>query len=294
MHIWDQDQLKKTFTTEWGTFAFNRMPFGLYNAPGTFQRLMMDIFQDFLRHFLEVFIDDFAVFSPQIDHLGYLRKTFQRCRETFLKLHSSKCFFGMTLGVLLGHVVSKKGLELDLDKVKTILTLVAPKSVRDIQGFLRCVGYYKRFIDGYARKAIPLTELLRKEVEFNWNPGRQKAFEDLKLALAKAPILSPLDWEKEFHVTLDASGWCLGAILWQYDSERRECPIYYASRQMSQAETKYSTTKREELAVIYACKKFWHYLLGYSIVFHMDHDSLKYLVNKPDLSGRIARWILLL
>ena len=294
VHIRGQDQLKTTFTTEWGTFAFNRMPFGLCNAPGTFQRLMMDIFQDFLRHFLEVFINDFAVFSSRNDHLGYLRKTFQRCRETSLKLHPGKCFFGMTSGVLLGHVVSSKGLEVDLGKVKIILTLVTPKSVRDIRGFLGCVGYYRRFIDGYARKAIPLTELLRKEVEFNWNPERQKAFEDLKLALSKAPILSPPDWEREFHVTLDASGWCLGAILWQYDAKRRECPIYYASRQMSQAETRYSTTEREALAVIYACKKFRHYLLGYRIVFHTAHDSLKYLVNKPDLSGRIARWILLL
>ena len=97
---------------------------------------MMDIFQDFLRHFLrhflEVFIDDFAVFNSRGDHLGYLRKTFQRCRETFLKLHPGKCFFGMTSGVLLGHVVSNKGLEVDLDKVKIILTLVTLKSVRDI------------------------------------------------------------------------------------------------------------------------------------------------------------------
>ena len=182
------------------------MPFGLCNAPRTFQRLMMDIFQDFLRHFLEVFIDDFAVFNSRDDHLGYLRKTFQRCRETFLKLHLGKCFFGMTSRVLLGHVVSNKGLEVDIDKVKAILTLVTPKSIWDIRGFLGCVGYYRRFIDGYARKAIPLTELLRKEVEFNWNPKRQTAFEDLRLALSNAPMLSPLDWEKEFHVTLDASG----------------------------------------------------------------------------------------
>ena len=295
VHIQNQDQLKTTFTTEWGTFAFNRMPSGLCNAPGTFQRLMMDIFQDFLRHFLEVFIDNFAVFSLQKDHLEYLRKTFQRCRETCLKLHLGKCFFGMTSGVLLGHVVlSKRGLEVDREKVKTILALIASNCVRDIRGFLGCVGYYRTFIDGYMWKAIPLIELLKKDVEFNWNPKRQKAFEDLKLAFVKAPIFSPPDWEKEFHVTLDASGWCLGAILWQFDSKRRECPIYYACRQMSQVETKYSTMEREALAVIYACKKFRHYLLGYRIVFHMDHDSLKYLVNKSDLFGRIARWILLL
>ena len=137
-------------------------------------------------------------------------------------------------------------------------------------------------------------KLLKNDMEFSWNPERQKAFEELKLALVKAPILSPPEWKKEFHVTLDASGWCLGAILWQYDSKNRECPIYYASRQISQAETKYSTTEREALAVIYACKKFHHYLLGYRIVFHTDHDLLKYLVSKSDLSGCIARWILLL
>ena len=254
----------------------------------------MDIFQDFLKHFLEVFIDDFAVFSIRSEHLGFLKKTFERCRETNLKLHPGKCFLGMTSGVLLGHIVSKKGLEVDMEKVRAILTLAPPTCVREIRGFLGCVGYYRRFIDGYARKAIPLTELLKKDVEFSWSPERQGAFEELKLTLAKAPVLSPPDWKKEFHVTLDASGWCLGAILWQYEKDKRESPVYYASRQMSPAERKYTTTEREALAVVYACKKFRHYLLGYRIIFHTDHDSLKYLVNKPDLSGRIARWILFL
>jgi len=288
------DQLKTTFTTEWGTFAFTRMPFGLCNAPGTFQRLMMDIFKDFLRHFIEVFIDDFAVFSNREDHLGYLRKTFQKCRETNLKLHPGKCFFGMASGLLLGHVVSQTGLQVDLEKVKAILTLLPPTNVREIRGFLGCVGYYRRFIDGYAKRAIPLTELLKQDTEFLWTGDRQEAFEDLKTQLAKAPILSVPDWNKEFHVTIDASGWCLGSILWQFDEQKRENPIYYASRQMSAAERNYTTTEREALAVVYSCKKFRHYLLGYKVIFHTDHDSLKYLVNKPDLSGRIARWILLL
>ena len=113
-----------------------------------------------------------------------------------------------------------------------------------------------RFIDGYAQKAIPLTELLKKDVEFSWSPERQGAFEELKLTLAKALVLSPPDWKKEFHVTLDASDWCFGAILWQYDKGKRESLVYYASRQMSLAEWKYTTTEREALAVVYACKKF--------------------------------------
>lgn len=292
--IRESDQLKTTFTTEWGTFAFTRMPFGLCNAPGTFQRLMMDIFKDFLRHFIEVFIDDFAVFSDRKSHLECLQKTFDRCRETNLKLHPGKCFFGMSSGVLLGHVVSQSGLQVDVEKVRVILSLLPPTSVKEIRGFLGCVGYYRRFIDGYAKKAIPLTELLKKDTDFEWTGKRQQAFEDLKIQLAKAPILSVPDWMKEFHVTVDASGWCLGSILWQQNTDKRENPIYYASRQMSLAERNYTTTEREALAVVYSCKKFRHYLLGYKVIFHTDHDSLKYLVNKPDLSGRIARWILLL
>ena len=135
-----EDQLKTTFTTEWGTFAFNQMPFGLCNAPGTFQRLMMDIFQDFLRHFLEVFIDDFAVFSAKQDHLQFLKKTFERCRETNLKLHPGKCFLGMESGLLLGHVVSKNRLEVDLDKVKAILALTAPQMFEKYEDFLGVWG----------------------------------------------------------------------------------------------------------------------------------------------------------
>ena len=184
-----------TFTTEWGTFAFNRMPFCLCNAPGTFQRLMMDIFKDFLRHFLEVFIDEFAVFSGRTDHKGFLRKTFQRCRETGLKLHPGKCFLGMEFGILLGHVVGQQELEVDSDKVQAILTLVAPKTVREVRGFLGCVGYYRRFIGNYAKIAIPMMELLKAETEFTWTNRRQGAFEELKRNLTTAPILSPPDWE---------------------------------------------------------------------------------------------------
>ena len=162
---------------------------------------------------------------------------------------------------------------MDSNKVRAILALVAPKTVREVRGFFRCVGYYRRFIGNYAKVATPLTELLKRETEFIWTDRRQGAFE-LKRALTTAPILSPPHWEQEFHVTLDAFEWCLGAILWQYQEEQKEGPIYYASRQMNSAERNYTTTEREALAVVYTCRKFHHYLLGYRVVFHMDHNSL--------------------
>lgn len=236
----------------------------------------------------KVFIDDFAVFGDRIDHLSHLQKTFQRCRETNLKLHPGKCFFEMETGLLLGHVVSRRGLQVDIDKVIVILALLFPRNVREVRGFLGCVGYYRRFIEAHAQRAMPLTKLLRKDMVFVWKPERQAAFEDLKQQLVNAPVLSPPDWTKYFHVTIDTSGWCVGAILWQHDVQQKESPVYYASRQMSSAERNYTTTEREALAVIYSCKKFKHYILGYKVIFHTDHDSLKCLVNKPDLSGRIA------
>jgi hypothetical protein len=195
---------------------------------------------------------------------------------------------------ILLRIIGPHGLQVDMDNIKTMLALRAPSNVKEIHSFLGCVGYYRRFIEGYAKRAIPLTELLKKDTEFEWTGNWQKAFEDLKIQLATAPILSSPDWMKDFHVTIDASGWCLGSILWQYDTERRKSPVYYASRQMSPTERNYTTTEREALAVVYSCKKFRHYLLSSKVIFHTDHNSLKYLVNKPDLSGRIARWILLL
>jgi transposase InsO family protein len=291
--IREQDRDKTTFTTDWGTFAYNVMPFGLCNAPATFQRIMMIIFQEFLRKFLEVFMDDFCVYSPEAEHFSHLIQTFEKCRQTGLRLHPWKSYFGMTKGILLGHVISKKGIELDVDKVKVIAALKAPTDVREIRAFLGHAGYYRRAIHKYAEIAMPLTALLKKDIEFEWNDTRQQAFEDLKQRLISAPVLIKPDWEKDFHVFIDASAYCIGANLSQKNADGRDYPIYYSSRQMNAAEKNYSVTNREALAIVFAFKKYRHYLLGYKTIFHTDHSSLKYLVNQPDLSGRVARWVLL-
>ena len=126
--------------------------------------------------------------------------------------------------------MSRKGLEVDIDKVRAILALLAPPCMREIQGFLGYIGYYRRFIEGYAKQTTPLTKLLKKDEEFTWTERRQKAFEELNKTLVKAPILFPPDWNHEFHVTINASRWCLGTILWQYKGDKRESPVYYTSR----------------------------------------------------------------
>jgi hypothetical protein len=214
IYIKKEDQVYTTFTTNWGTYAFERMPFGLCNAPGTFQQIMMDIFHDFLRHFLEVFIDNFAVFSQRKDHIEHLRLTFDKCREANLKLHPAKCFVGMDSGILLGHRVLVQGILVDLEKVTTILALKAPMTVKEVREFLGMVGYYRRFVKGYAKISLPLMKLLKKDVPFDWSSRQGEAFEELKILMMKAPVMAAPQFDQEFHVSGDASGFCSGIILW--------------------------------------------------------------------------------
>ncbi|OAE33727.1 hypothetical protein AXG93_3363s1010 [Marchantia polymorpha subsp. ruderalis] len=183
---------------------------------------------------------------------------------------------------------------MDKDKGKVIKALDPPTNIRELRAFLGHVGYYRRFIHMYAITAASLTKLLRKNEPYEWGEEQQTAFEELKEKLTSAPVLRSPDWNKPFHVFVDTSAFAIGAVLSQQDENKRDYPIYYASRQLSAAKKNYTTTEREALGMVFAVKKFRHYLLGYEFVFHVDHYALQHLVKKADLSGRIARWVLLL
>ena len=297
VRIAPEDQLKTTFTTDWGTYAYTVMPFGLCNAPATFQRIMTQAFQKYLRKFMEIFLDDFCVFSKRKDHLKFLEKCMHQCKEFGISLNSEKCQFGMPFGKLLGHVVSKTGISTDPDKIRVMVQLPIPDTVSKVRAFLGHASYYRRFIHLFAVTCQPLTSLLKKTepgMSPIWTDECTKAFEELKLKLTNTPILVAPRWKTMFHVYVDASNVALGSVLSQKDAKGIDHPIYYASRQLIPAERNYTVTEREALGMIYSVQKFRHYLLGYPFVFHVDHDALKYMINKPQLSGRIARWVLLL
>ena len=293
-----EDQLKTTFTTDWGTYAYTVMPFGLCNAPATFQRVMTQAFQKYLRISMEIFLDDFCTFSSRKDHLNWLGKCLDQCDQFGISLNSEKSSFGVPSGRLLGHIVSKVGIATDPDKVKRIANLPRPDTVSGVRGFVGHVSYYRRFIKSFAVICQPLTNLLKKPFDEGTSPvwvhECTVAFEELKKRLVTAPILISPCWTKPFHVYVDASNVAIGSVLSQKDDKKCDHPIYYASRQLVAAERNYSTTEREALGMVYSVQKFRHYLLGYPFVFHVDHDALKYMINKPQLSGRIARWVLLL
>src|SRR5581483_11266168 len=187
-----EDQEKTTFTCPFGTFAYRRMPFGLCNAPATFQRCMTAIFQDMIENCMEVFMDDFSVFGNSFDEcLNSLDRVLARCEESHLVLNWEKCHFMVREGIILGHKISKDGLEVDKAKIETISKLPPPTNIKGVRSFLGHAGFYRRFIKDFSKITRPLTKLLEKDALFNFDEGCITAFETLKYQLTNAPIMVP-------------------------------------------------------------------------------------------------------
>ncbi|GJV26281.1 reverse transcriptase domain-containing protein [Tanacetum coccineum] len=209
-----QDQEKTTFTCPYGTFAYRRMPFGLCNAPGTFQMYMMEIFHDMIEETMEVFMDDFLVFGDSFSScLSHLDKMLKRCEDTNLVLNWEKCHFMVKEGIVLGHKISKSGIEVEKAKVDVIAKLSHPTSVKGVRSFLGHVGFYRRFIQDFSKIARPMTHLLEKETPFIFSKECIEAFNILKKKLTEAPILVALDWDLPFEIMCDASDYVVGAVL---------------------------------------------------------------------------------
>ncbi|KAI3719843.1 hypothetical protein L6452_20748 [Arctium lappa] len=288
------DQEKTTFTCPYGTFAFRRMPFGLCNAPATFQRCMMSIFSDMLEKSIEIFMDDFSVYGSSFDQcLENLQKSLERCEENDLVLNWEKCHFMVKEGIVLGHVISKKGVEVDKAKIEIVEKLPEPTTVKGIRSFLGHAGFYRRFIKDFSKISKPLCLLLQHDHKFDFTEDCRNAFLTLKKALITAPVVITPDWEKPFEIMCDANDWAVGAVLGQR-KEKVFHSICYASKTLNEAQINYTTTEKELLAVVFAFEKFRSYLMGTKVIVHTDHAAIKYLISKKDAKPRLIRWVLLL
>ncbi|CAN6554299.1 unnamed protein product [Malus baccata var. baccata] len=235
-----EDQEKTTFTCPFGTFAYRRMPFGLCNAPATFQRCMKII---------EVFMDAFSVYGDSFDTcLHNLSLVLKRCQETNLVLNWEKCHFMVSLGLVLGHIISEKGIEVDKSKVELVSSLPIPTIVREVRSFLGHAGFYHRFMKDFSMISRPLCRLLQKDVTFDMNEECVVAFNKHKELLSTAAVIMPPDWSLPFELMCDASDYVVGAILGQRVNKVPHV-IYYASRTLNDAQLNYSTTENELLAV---------------------------------------------
>ncbi|XP_048599790.1 uncharacterized protein LOC125579922 [Brassica napus] len=292
--IHPDDQEKTTFTCPYGTYAYRRMPFGLCNAPATFQRCMMSIFTDLIEDIMEVFMDDFSVYGSSFSVcLSNLCRVLKRCEEKHLVLNWEKCHFMVRDGIVLGHKISEKGIEVDKAKIDIMMSLQPPTSVRGIKSFLGHAGFYRRFIQDFSRIARPLTRLLCKETKFDFDSECLASFHTIKGALVSAPVVQPPDWDLPFEIMTDASDFAVGAVLGQRKDKKLHV-IYYASKTLDEAQCRYATTEKELLAIVYAFEKFRSYLVGSKVIVHTDHAALKYLLTKKDAKPRLLRWILLL
>ena len=269
------------------------MLFGLCNAPGTFRHCMMAIFSDMVERVIEVFMDDFSVLGKSFDnYLENLRQTLIRCEQNNLVLNWEKCHFMVKEGIVPGHRISERGIEVDKDKIEIVEKLLPPSSVKGIRIFLGHAGFYRRFIKDFSKIAKPLSNLLVQGAPFEFDDQCLKALLFLKEKLVSTPIVVAPEWNLPFELMCDASD-AIGAVLGK-KRERTFKVIYFASRTLNNAQLNYATTEKELLATMFAFDKFRPYLIGNRVIVHTDHSYIKYPMTKKEAKPRLMRWVLLL
>lgn len=287
----EEDTEKTAFSVNGGKYEFTRMPFGLKNAPATFQRVMDCILRDLVGVCCFVYMDDIIIFSSSLQtHLKDLKQVFAKLKDARLKIQLDKCEFFRRETQFLGHTVSEDGVRPNSEKIETIKNWPLPRCEKDVRQFLGMLGYYRRFIKDFAKIVKPLTALLRKETEFEITPEVETCFEKCKQLLMLDPVLIYPDFSKEFLLTTDASDYAIGAVLSQ-GPIGNDRPIAYASRTLNKTEERYSTTEKEFLAIVWAVNHFRPYLYGRKFRMFTDHQPLTFSftnANHRIIRGKLA------
>lgn len=273
-----------------GLYHFNRMPFGLQNAPATWQRFIDRVIGVDLEKYVFVYLDDVIICTPTFElHLEILSKVLNRIIDAGLTLNREKCHFCKQELRYLGYIVNSSGLLVDPSKVEAIVNLPTPRNVTEVRRIVGLASWYRRFIPKFSSIAAPLTNLLRKNQKFIWDDSCENSLKTIKEHLISAPVLSCPNYELSFLIQTDASDYGLGAVLTQNHNDGEKV-VAYLSRSLTKAERKYSTTEKECLAVLFAIEKFRPYVEGTRFTVITDHYSLLWLQKIKDPIGRIARW----
>ena len=265
-------------------YEFNVMPFGIRNAPATFQRLLQTLFVD--ANILP-YIDDIIVASPNFsDHLQSLRSVFEKLRSANLKLNISKCKFAQPSVIYLGHLISGEGIKPDPSKVSSLLQTRPPRSFKELATFCGFANYLSKFVPRYSDTMAPIYNIKRKK-RFEWTNECETAFRNLLNAVSKATLLHYPDFSEEFFLDTDASNVAISGVLYQSSG-----PIAFYSRTLRNAEFNYSTTDREFLGLVESVQHFRSYLLGRKFRAFTDHQALPSMLKRPPLNTRHARYIM--
>ncbi|CAM4628668.1 unnamed protein product [Lepidochelys olivacea] len=287
---------RSAFITHLGLYEFNVLPFGLRNAPATFQRLVDGLLAG-LGEYAVAYLDDVAIFSDSwADHLEHLQKVLERIREAGLTVKAKKCQIGLNRVTYLGHQVGQGTISPLQAKVDAIQKWPVPKSKKQVQSFLGLAGYYRRFVPHYSQIAAPLTDLTKKKQPnaVQWTGKCQKAFNKLKATLMSDPVLRAPDFDKPFLVTTDASERGVGAVLMQKGPDQEFHPVVFLSKKLSERESNWSVTEKECYAIVYALEKLRPYVWGRRFHLQTDHAALKWLHTVKETNRKLLRWSLAL
>ncbi|XP_032428228.1 uncharacterized protein LOC116725923 [Xiphophorus hellerii] len=282
---------KTAFTIGQELWQFKVMPFGLCNAPATFELLMERVLAHIPRSRCAVYLDDLLVHADSFEAaLANLQEVFDTIRQANLRLHPQKCHLLQRETTFLGHVISAAGVSTDPDKVSAVRNWPEPRDTKELHSFLGLASYYRRFVKDFATLASPLHRLTQKGQTFHWDEDCAAAFSALRMALVGAPVLQYPDPNQPFILDTDASDRGIGAVLFQ-GGETGERVVAYYSRTLSRAERNYCVTRRELLAVVQGVRHFCHYLYGRKFLLRTDHASLTWLLNFKEPEGQLARWL---
>ncbi len=292
--IAERDREKTAFCTPQGHFEFKRMPFGLMNAPAIFQNFMNVIMAGKIGVHCFCYLDDIIVFSKNFEqHLIDVENTINTIYEFGLRLKPEKCSFFQTSLEYLGHIITCEGIKPNPNKIEAVLNFMKPHDITSTKSFLGLINYYRKFIKNISELSLPLNRLTKKSIRWQWNDEAEYAFQTLKHILTSDSVLIYPDFSKQFFLCTDASNYCIGAILEQeVNDEGDRRPIMYLSRTLSGNEKNWTTTEKELLALIWALGQCKGLIYGQKLFVVTDHEPLKWILNKKDLSQRLMRWAL--
>ena len=283
------DQEKTSFVTTQGTYCYHVMPFGLKNAGDTYQRLVNRMFQKQIGTTMEVYIDDMMVkFTIAELHIAHLSKAFQILRNYNMKLNPAKCAFGVSVGKFLGFIVNHRGIKANPNKIKAVLDMPLPSSIKEVQRLTGRIATLSRFVSRASDKCQPFFQVLKKA--FQWDTKYEEAFSALKKYLSSPPILvSPTEGEL-LTLYLAISEFSTSAVLIR-DKERVQHPLYYCSRAFRGAEERYPRMEKLILALVTAARKLCPYFQAHTIEVPMEYP-MKQVLHKPEVSGRLMKWVI--
>ncbi len=293
--IAEKDQAKTAFVTPDGLYEFRRMPFGLCNAPATFQRLIDRALSGLKWSACLVYLDDVLVYGRDLaEHNERLRRVLRALGRAGLTLNLKKCLFASDSVKYLGHLVNAKGLSPNPEKVQDVVNFPIPKTISQLRGFLGLASFYRRFVPSFANISRPLVNLLKKGAEWKWSSAENSAFLSLKRKLTEPPVLIHFQEDEPIEVHIDASGSGLGAVLCQTFQGAKH-PVTFISRHLSETESRYHANELECLALVWALDKLHPYVYGSPhFTVYSDSSALVWLKSKKKLNGKLARWVLFL